>query len=354
MGSRLRLDCPTSKAPRCLKCHVDQDYELVGPNFRKQNGVGCEGCHGHGGGYFTLHYKKEIWKKEDKNLFGMAETKHLQTRAKICIRCHVGTPGNEVDHDLIAAGHPPLRFEFATYFANLPPHWNVVADKEANGGKSDFEMRVWTIGQFETMAASLELLVRHSEPDAAGPWPELSDLDCFACHHHLNPMGWRQAPEHLRDRRGGRLALNRWYNATLPDLVSLPVGKKLQAKADSFYWAHDSLERNLLALESRQDFAKQARELASALRGASLLNPVAPIASWLDRLGPKRAAESSWEESTHHYFALLALRAELVENGQPREDVEKIIEKLGKATSFGELQSPQRFIPPALQNLQNH
>ncbi len=47
----------------------------------------------------------------------------------------------EVDHDLIAAGHPALRFEFATYFANLPPHWDVARDKKANSSDdcADFE-----------------------------------------------------------------------------------------------------------------------------------------------------------------------------------------------------------------------
>src|SRR2546421_619717 len=34
------------EAPLCLNCHVHPSYERARPNFRKEDGVGCESCHG--------------------------------------------------------------------------------------------------------------------------------------------------------------------------------------------------------------------------------------------------------------------------------------------------------------------
>ena len=67
-------------------------------------------------------------------------TKELAERAKVCTRCHVGRRSpdglltQEVNHDLIAAGHPRLNFEFAAYQENLPVHWD---EKERNAA-ADF------------------------------------------------------------------------------------------------------------------------------------------------------------------------------------------------------------------------
>jgi hypothetical protein len=35
-----------------------------------------------------------------------------------------------VDHDLIAAGHPRLNFEFNAYFESLPAHWDRRTDEQ--------------------------------------------------------------------------------------------------------------------------------------------------------------------------------------------------------------------------------
>lgn len=49
---------------KCLKCHMtgyDADFEDLGPFYRREDGVSCEGCHGPGGDYafFSIMRDKE-------------------------------------------------------------------------------------------------------------------------------------------------------------------------------------------------------------------------------------------------------------------------------------------------------
>ena len=50
----------------------------------------------------------------------MNDLRDVATRAQICLRCHLGQASSDhtsrvVDHRLIAAGHPVLRFELDNY-----------------------------------------------------------------------------------------------------------------------------------------------------------------------------------------------------------------------------------------------
>ena len=59
----------------------------------------------------------------------MTDLNSVATRVMICAGCRVGSPEErgipirDVTHDLIAAGHPRLNFDYATYVRSLPPHW---------------------------------------------------------------------------------------------------------------------------------------------------------------------------------------------------------------------------------------
>ena len=339
----------------CLKCHVHPDYhpEMARPNFRKEDGVGCESCHGAAQNWLTPHYR-ESGKQADKLALGFADTKSLAGRASVCVGCHVGTPGTEVDHDLIAAGHPALRFEFTTYFANLPPHWNVRKDKDANSTDAkklvDFEARAWAIGQFITTASALELLRHRMDPKAGKPWPEFADLDCFACHHDLKAKSWRQHDKHLGQRRPGALAWNNWYYAMLPDVLAVSHATKVNAAAESFAAGRDRLERNLFAEESRRDLAKQAKDLATALRDVARSQRLAPGDSWLDRLTLERPFDKTWDDATQRYLALLAVRQMRKDNQDPEHaELERFITDLRKDVTFRAFNSPRDFVPAGLQ-----
>ena len=75
----------------------------------------------------------ESWKTispADKKDMGFRDTKGLTNRAAICVGCHVGEHSadgqtvRDVNHDLIAAGHPRLNFEFSAFLDNMPAHWD--------------------------------------------------------------------------------------------------------------------------------------------------------------------------------------------------------------------------------------
>ncbi len=80
---------PAYESPQCLKCHVtayDADASLLGPKFKKEDGVQCEGCHGPG----SLYKKKKIMK--DRELAIQKGLKFYSVEdgsaEKLCRKCH--------------------------------------------------------------------------------------------------------------------------------------------------------------------------------------------------------------------------------------------------------------------------
>lgn len=288
-------------APLCLKCHVHPDYDNARPNFRKQDGVGCESCHGAAQDWLKPHYRAG-WNQANKVSLGFADTKSLSGRAEICSKCHVGTPDASVDHDLIAAGHPALRFEFTTYLANLPPHWDVPKDKRANSRDSakpvDFELRAWAIGQHVASATAWELLAFRAAPNLGRAWPELAEMDCFACHHDLQDARWRRSTK--GQLRPGSLVKNDWYDVA-------PLDARLSAI--------------LFTPTSRAEVA------AEAVRQANLAQSAAGKFVHRNRMDTlsfesirKKHPDENWNNATHHYFFLLAQRAMREDNQLPVDD----------------------------------
>lgn len=180
--------------PTCLSCHVHAGFEARQVDREAAtvaDGVGCESCHGAAGRWLVPHTERG-WRwltaAEKGERFGMTATKDLATRARVCADCHVGTPAADVNHDMIAAGHPRLLFEFANQQAKHPRHWPIAADKARD---PDYEARAWALGAAIGAERSLALLEGRARkadaPHGAGPWPELAEYDCFACHRGLRP-----------------------------------------------------------------------------------------------------------------------------------------------------------------------
>src|SRR5262249_17333411 len=142
-------DAHPEKDLLCLNCHVQPRLTEAAARherFSLIDGVGCEACHGPAEKWVSRHYTDE-WRgktAEEKARLGMTNTRDLRVRAEVCVACHVGSGDSDVNHDLIAAGHPRLRFEFGAYLANYPRHWSETKDKE---GRADFEAQAWLIGQ---------------------------------------------------------------------------------------------------------------------------------------------------------------------------------------------------------------
>ncbi len=75
------------EAPECLKCHVTGygvDAKFFGPKYAKEDGVGCESCHGAGGDYYKKKIMKAIYAGEtDPATVGL-----IKPDEKVCTSCH--------------------------------------------------------------------------------------------------------------------------------------------------------------------------------------------------------------------------------------------------------------------------
>jgi hypothetical protein len=171
--------------PRCLACHalaVPEDQRAR--TFDATDGVSCESCHGPASNWLGKHTEgvAKGWTHEQSVAAGMKDLRDPANRAENCLTCHVGTKEKNVDHELIAAGHPDLVFELASFTNAMPKHWHEVGEKKNATPDPWFEVRELAVSQAVELSAQLHRVVRNAQ----GPiWPEYADLDCFACHHSL-------------------------------------------------------------------------------------------------------------------------------------------------------------------------
>lgn len=172
-------------APKCLACHaLDVPAAQQARTFDVSDGVSCESCHGPASNWLGPHATKG-WTHQQSIDAGMYDDRDLIHRSEKCLGCHLGTAEKFVDHEMIAAGHPDLYFELASFSAVMPKHW-----REHIGGKDDpwNEVRALAVGEAVLLREQLRRASRYSAVS------EYSVLDCYACHHSLTSAqdSWRQ------------------------------------------------------------------------------------------------------------------------------------------------------------------
>lgn len=235
--------------PRCLACHSTPG-PAIDPALSatiRQDGVGCESCHGSASDWLSLHTTYD-WDAlpplEKESRYGQVRLDDLAVRAERCAGCHVGAPAanglpaREVDHDLIAAGHPRLNFEFSSFLANLPPHW-VETGQNASG---DFPARTWAVGQLVSARCALQLLQNRARvaaqagPDRPSSWPEFSEYDCASCHQELRAPASGAAADRTTGgptSRPGLAPWGTWYYPLVSSLNTPGAADPIGAAADA-------------------------------------------------------------------------------------------------------------------------
>jgi hypothetical protein len=190
IAKNLKMPEAPAQSERCLVCHaMFAPKELQGAKYQLEDGVSCEACHGGAKIWLENHVGRDY---NDLLKEGMYDTRNLAKRAEKCVSCHIGdaTRHRDVDHELIAAGHPDLVFELDTFTAILPPHWRIAQDE--GGGKA------WVVGQAVALRESLKRLTRRTQQQSAKAWPEFAEFECFACHHEVKNVSsnyYRRGPE---------------------------------------------------------------------------------------------------------------------------------------------------------------
>jgi hypothetical protein len=244
-AKELQWTKPAYEEERCLACHTNPALACTTEPAKialRSEGVSCEACHGNAEGWRSEHHQWDSSIDRDSRypLLGLTKLYDLGVRAEVCSGCHVGAlaadgvPKRDVNHDLIAAGHPRLNFEFAAYSRWMPRHWDEKFRTETSArlvdrNKGDkrppgLEAQLWLIGQAASAEASLKLLADRAGPN--GTWPELAEYNCAGCHHALGTG--------FRENSTGSLAWNRpvlWEpNAQDPALKQIgALGKLLEA-----------------------------------------------------------------------------------------------------------------------------
>lgn len=124
---------------RCTTCHapnavVPEAARLA--TLDRTDGVSCESCHGPAEQWIRTHTRtsKEGFPYANKLAAGLRDLQNPYVRANTCVACH-----QQVDRDLIQAGHPELIFELDGQSVAEPRHW-----KEPAGASG---ARNWWVGQ---------------------------------------------------------------------------------------------------------------------------------------------------------------------------------------------------------------
>jgi hypothetical protein len=297
----------------CLRCHaMNPDGGPQRDSFVRDFGVGCENCHGTAQEWLGVHYARD-WKfkaAEEKNALGFRPLKSLEERASLCVTCHVGNREKDVNHELIAAGHPRMNFEFGAFQALMPKHWR----EEGENAQPDFEARAWTIGQLTSARAALDLLEQRAR-GASPSWPEFAEYDCFACHHDLREPSWRQKSDHYGHRAPGAFPWGTWYYPML--------GQALRASSrDADARVQGMLEQLATEMQkpspNRKQVADQAHaasvqlsRLARDVRGRPALEN---LFGSITRDEAKRSA-ANWDGAAQVYLGLAAVYNAMADTG---------------------------------------
>jgi hypothetical protein len=189
-----RLAIETTHAPACLACHATGDAAASGaaPDDEArlaEFGVGCESCHGAASGWYGSHFQSGFDRATAVASLGLVDTKEPATLVAACLRCHLGDATHVVDHRLLAAGHPELRFEAGSRLLSMSPHW-----RQRGDASRAWFVRAALAGPLVALRMELEKAAREATASGALDW---SGRNCSSCHHDLSDSGWEQ----LRDWR---------------------------------------------------------------------------------------------------------------------------------------------------------
>ncbi len=270
LGERMGkvLGYKVTEAAACLTCHsvdLQPHVPLAEKKFDEEHfattegGVNCTVCHGLGRNWQQDHYEEPTkkggpmpWRAkppEAKAARGLADLRSPVVKARLCVSCHVGDPGEGkvVTHEMYAAGHPPLPpFELATFIDAEPRHWGYPVDTTADGtggselkffdqfakdrpgdawktfrfhpaDKEAYQTRNMACGAVAALEAEMRLIVAEAADAAKTGGVDYARFDCYACHHDLKVPSARQERGYAGPP--GRPPLKAWV-AALPGVVA--------------------------------------------------------------------------------------------------------------------------------------
>lgn len=179
----MAIDATTSD--KCLACHAPAATAVPRSTYQRSDGVTCEHCHGAAEYWLEAHVQKD-WATARASFAarGFYDNRDPTRRADKCASCHL-----DLDHEIVAGGHPPLQFEMVAYGA-IVKHW-----EERDAG----DATLWAVGQIVGLRRSLQMVARRageSDYQGLGKFSHFEGKNCYQCHHKLVEDGLRQAQGH--------------------------------------------------------------------------------------------------------------------------------------------------------------
>ena len=166
MAEALRLPA-AQESTRCTVCH--SPFQSVAParlmpTAHPDEGVSCESCHSAAESWLRGHTRKD-WTYAMRVTVGMRGLKSFYVRANTCVACH-----QNLESDILKAGHPELTFELDRQSVAEPKHWR---DDDPQSG-----LRAWLVGQAVALREMSWALSKNETPDAeeTARWKGLSWL----------------------------------------------------------------------------------------------------------------------------------------------------------------------------------
>jgi hypothetical protein len=314
---------------KCAVCHDPLAIQsTVTPALSERDreaveGIGCESCHGGGRRWLTEHYQRGV-SRDRLNQLGMVDTKDLLVRSRLCAGCHVGSVDQDMNHDMIAAGHPPLRFEQASYEALIPQkHWD---DRPQRMSEPNYEVRLWAAGRIAAAEATFTLLYGRAERAKHGPWPEFAEWNCFACHQPLQSEGKRQALAATSTSYVGVPAWQTWNTA----LATVVPQANTESLASSLKKLQDAMERSPLS-----DAMEIAMLTADAQRSLQHISLEQITRRGLLNALEKPSAATGWDELCQQFAALTAVERSQRDAGKPADErIRRQLRPIAEALKF--------------------
>jgi hypothetical protein len=332
----------------CLACHnTTKRFHEPRSDVERKEGVGCSGCHGPEELWNSTHYQYSFDPLQSTDA-GFVANGDLLTRARTCAACHVGDQDRDMNHDIIAAGHPALRYELATFHAWEPKHWR---DAEASD-RTYYEAQLWLAGQIAAADASLSLIqARAAKAHTISEWPELSAYDCSSCHHSLGLKNARRTPS--EESNQAIAPYSAWNTAGLLWVIRYRIEQgEATLEDERLAFALDEV-RMLMESGPRPDSMQVIAATGEARRA---------IAAWVDgvagqsersqfrsdRLGRIAASAAgkgrsfdTWESAVQLYLAAVAAKESWP--GGPSGALRDTSERLRRGLAYPDLTSSPEF-----------
>jgi hypothetical protein len=362
---------PSSQAYRdllnaqCVSCHASENA----PEKDRNLGAECQVCHGSADAWGSEHYSSK-WKALGSSRFDnsrMLNVESVASRARICSSCHIGElnrlsglnigKDREVDHRVMAAGHPPMHFDFESYMRRYPVHWDT--RDETTGLGTSIGIERWRTGKITAAITKLNLLAARAERSASNSakvndWPELTEYNCTSCHHALDQPSWRQA-------RGANAIADwdDWCISQLDCAVRDPLRAELETQLIDLKRHVEQLSPEprqvaMSALSLRRWLEIELDHVSSPTENNVEL-VLAKLKSRLERAGEIR----NWESATQWYIAtrVLSERIGIAGLSDPvpfvSEDPFVGSNRTWRPTFSKEFDTPQRFHPDMLKSYSN-